>query len=54
MLIGAMASLGIVLSLAGVLHPIEIPARYKASYGPIGWAATRAEELVDRRTVTGD
>lgn len=32
--IGAVASLLIVLSLAGALFPVEVPAQYKASYAP--------------------
>jgi hypothetical protein len=31
--VGAIASLLIVLSLAGALFPLEVPAQYKASYG---------------------
>lgn len=34
-LIGCIVSLGIVLALAGVLHPFEVPAQYKATYGGI-------------------
>jgi len=30
--IGAVASLLVVLSLAGALFPVEIPAQYKATY----------------------
>ncbi|MFN9362780.1 MAG: hypothetical protein ACK596_20470, partial [Pseudanabaena sp.] len=32
--VGAVASLLIVLSLAGALFPVEVPAQYKASYAP--------------------
>ena len=32
--VGTVASLLIVLSLAGLLYPLEVPAEYKASYGP--------------------
>jgi succinate dehydrogenase/fumarate reductase cytochrome b subunit len=32
--VGAVASLLIVLSLAGVLFPVEVPAQYKATYAP--------------------
>jgi len=33
MLVGGIVSLLIVLSLAGMLQPVEIPAKYKATYG---------------------
>ena len=36
MLIGCTVSLGIVLALAGVLHPVEVPAQYKTTYGAFG------------------
>ena len=34
--IGAAVSLLIVLSLSGALYPVEVPARYKATYAPSG------------------